>query len=65
MAIRALRESGYGALHLPCLQDRPYAALYRTVGPTWVLIDCQRLEPAADLPGAMTTAIERLGGERW
>ncbi len=31
----------------------------------WKLIDCQRLEPATDLSGAMTAAIERLDGEGW
>jgi hypothetical protein len=31
----------------------------------WVLIDCRRLEPAADLSGAMAVAIERLEGEGW
>jgi hypothetical protein len=29
------------------------------------VIDCRRLEPAADLSGAMATAIERLKGEGW
>jgi hypothetical protein len=31
----------------------------------WHVLDCQRLEPAADLSGAMTAAIERLTGEGW
>ncbi len=31
----------------------------------WALIDCQRLEPAADLSGAMAATIERLSGEGW
>jgi hypothetical protein len=29
------------------------------------VLDCQRLEPAADLSGAMAAAIERLEGEGW
>jgi hypothetical protein len=28
-------------------------------------LDCQRLEPAADLSGAMAAAIEHLSGEGW
>jgi hypothetical protein len=31
----------------------------------WHVIDCRRLEPAADLSGAMVAAIERLEGEGW
>jgi hypothetical protein len=31
----------------------------------WTLIECQRLEPAADLSAAMSTTIERLEGEGW
>lgn len=31
----------------------------------WQLLDCQRLEPAADLSGAMAATIERLAGEGW
>jgi hypothetical protein len=31
----------------------------------WSLIECQRLEPAADLSGAMAAAIERVAGEGW
>ncbi len=31
----------------------------------WTLIECQRLEPAADLSGAMAATIERLSGEGW
>jgi hypothetical protein len=31
----------------------------------WQAIDSQRLEPAADLSGAMAAAIERLEGEGW
>ena len=31
----------------------------------WQVLDCQRLEPAADLSGAMTTAIERLAFDGW
>jgi hypothetical protein len=31
----------------------------------WHVLECQRLEPAADLSGAMATAIERLAGEGW
>ena len=31
----------------------------------WSLIEYQRLEPAADLSGAMAAAIERLEGEGW
>ena len=34
-------------------------------GLQWQLIDCQRLEPAADLSGAMAAAIERLEGDGW
>jgi hypothetical protein len=28
-------------------------------------VDCQRLEAAADLSGAMAAAIERVAGEGW
>jgi hypothetical protein len=36
------------------------------VGPELArVIECQRLEPAADLSGAMATAIERLKAEGW
>jgi hypothetical protein len=31
----------------------------------WQILECQRLEPAADLSGAMAAAIERLSGEGW
>jgi hypothetical protein len=31
----------------------------------WQVLDCRRLEPAADLSGAMTAAIERLAGDDW
>jgi hypothetical protein len=31
----------------------------------WQLIECQRLEPAADLSSAMATTIDRLASEGW
>ena len=31
----------------------------------WHVLECQHLEPATDLSGAMTAAIERLAGEGW
>jgi hypothetical protein len=31
----------------------------------WQMLSCQRLEPAADLSGAMTATIERLVAEGW
>jgi len=31
----------------------------------WKIIESQRLEPAADLRSAMTTAMQRLTGEGW
>ena len=31
----------------------------------WHVLDCQRLEPGADLSGAMAATIERLSGESW
>jgi len=31
----------------------------------WQIIDCQRLEPAADLSGAMAAAVERIEAEGW
>ena len=31
----------------------------------WKIIECQRLEPAADLESAMNTAIQRLTEEGW
>lgn len=31
----------------------------------WHVLDCQRLEPAADLSGAMAETIDRLAGEGW
>jgi hypothetical protein len=31
----------------------------------WKIIECQRLEPAADLSNAMTTTIDRLVSEGW
>jgi hypothetical protein len=31
----------------------------------WHILECQRLEPAADLSSAMAAAIERLQGEGW
>jgi len=34
-------------------------------GLQWQLLESQRLEPAADLSGAMTAAIQRLAGEDW
>jgi len=34
-------------------------------GLQWQVIECRRLEPAADLSGAMTAAIGRLAGEGW
>jgi hypothetical protein len=34
-------------------------------GLQWQVIESHRVEPAADLPGAMAAAIERLVGEGW
>jgi hypothetical protein len=34
-------------------------------GLQWQVIDCQRLEPAANLSGAMAAAIERLEADGW
>jgi hypothetical protein len=31
----------------------------------WHVLECQRLEPATDLSGAMATAIERLARNGW
>jgi hypothetical protein len=31
----------------------------------WQLLDCQRLEPAADLSGAMAATIDCLSGDGW
>jgi hypothetical protein len=31
----------------------------------WRLIECQRLEPAADLSGAMAATIDRLASDGW
>jgi hypothetical protein len=31
----------------------------------WHVLECQRLEPAADLSGAMEATIERFEGEGW
>ncbi len=31
----------------------------------WTLIECQRLEPAADLSGAVAATIKRLADEGW
>lgn len=31
----------------------------------WRVLECQRLEPAADLAGAMAATIERLAGDGW
>jgi hypothetical protein len=31
----------------------------------WHVLECERLEPAAELSGAMAAAIERLEGEGW
>lgn len=31
----------------------------------WHVLDCQRLEPAADLSGAMAATIERLAADGW
>jgi hypothetical protein len=31
----------------------------------WQILECQRLEPAADLSGAIAATIERLAGEGW
>ena len=31
----------------------------------WQVLDCERLEPAADLSGAMAAAIERMAGAGW
>jgi hypothetical protein len=31
----------------------------------WHVIECERLEPAADLSGAMVATIDRLAGEGW
>jgi len=31
----------------------------------WHVLECERLEPAADLSGAMAATIERLKGEGW
>jgi hypothetical protein len=34
-------------------------------GPQREIIDCQRLDPAADLSGAMAATIERLAADGW
>jgi len=34
-------------------------------GLQWQVIECQRVEPAADLSGALATLLERLVGEGW
>lgn len=34
-------------------------------GPHWELIECLRLEPAANLKEAMATTIARLGADGW
>jgi len=31
----------------------------------WHVLECERLEPAADLSGAMAAAMDRLAGEGW
>jgi hypothetical protein len=31
----------------------------------WHVLECERLEPAADLSGAMAATIERLAGDGW
>jgi hypothetical protein len=31
----------------------------------WHVLECQRLEPATDLSGAMAAAFDRLGAEGW
>jgi hypothetical protein len=31
----------------------------------WQVLDCQRLEPAADLSGAMAATVDRLASEGW
>jgi hypothetical protein len=31
----------------------------------WHVLDCQRLEPATDLSGAMAATIDRLAGDGW
>ena len=31
----------------------------------WHVLDCRRLEPAADLSGAMTNAIDRVAADGW
>jgi hypothetical protein len=33
--------------------------------PHWRILECQRLEPAADLSGGMAAAIERLARDGW
>ena len=34
-------------------------------GPQREILECQRVEPATDLSGAMAATIERLAGEGW
>ena len=42
--------------------DRGYVVVWDL---HWHALECQRLEPAADLSDAMAAAIERLDGEGW
>ncbi len=56
-AMRRSRFSVYATANEP-----RWIVLY---GPQHQVLDCQRLEPAADLSGAMSAAIDRLSAEGW
>jgi hypothetical protein len=51
------------ALRLPCFNKSPTPSYVVLWDLHWHVLECQRLEPAADLSGAMAATIERLEAE--
>jgi hypothetical protein len=54
-----------GRYTFPCFVKAPTPRWVVVWDLQWQVIESQRLEPAADLSGAMAATIERLAGEGW
>jgi hypothetical protein len=62
---RRSRESADGQISLHRLPERRAVALHRPILAAAGNLDCQRLEPATDLSGAMAATMEGLAADAW
>ncbi len=66
-------DAAGGASENPAMRRSRFSVYATANEPRWIVLEdiqgrilnCQRLEAATDLYGAMTTALERLAAERW